>query len=102
MYASQKYKYVTKFKYTDKLLIFFTTNENDIFLIIKNRNANKAHGWDNIFIGMIQLCRKEIALPLQLPFRSMSEESIFPEDWKKRNVVPFHKKDKSDKKLSSN
>ena len=38
---------------TDKRLNSFTINENDIFPIIKNLNADKAHGWDNISIGMI-------------------------------------------------
>ena len=48
-----------KFKYTtDKRLNSFRINETDIFLIIKNLNADKAHGWDNISIRMIQLCRK--------------------------------------------
>ena len=32
---------------------------------------------------MIQLCAKEITLPLQLLFKSMLEEDIFPDDWKK-------------------
>ena len=83
-----------KFKYgPDKRLNSFTINENDIFLIIKNLNADKAHGWDNIYIRMIQLCGKKIVLPLQLLFKSMLEEDIFPEDWKKNNVVPAHKKE---------
>ena len=83
-----------KFKYgPDKRLNSFTINENDIFLIIKNLNADKAHGWDNIYIRMIQLCGKKIVLPLQLLFKSMLEEDIFPEDWKKSNVVPAHKKE---------
>ena len=65
MYSSQKCKYITKFKYrTDKRLNSFTINENDIFLIIKNLNADKAHSWDNISIRMIQLCGKEKVLPL--------------------------------------
>ena len=42
---------------------------------------------------MIQLCGKEIILPLQLLFKSMLEEGIFPDDWKKSNVVPVHKKE---------
>ena len=43
-----------KFKYrTDKSLNSFTINENDIFLIIKNLNADKVHGWDNISKRMI-------------------------------------------------
>ena len=77
-----------KFKFNS-----FTINENYIFLIIKNLNANKSHGWDNISIRMIQLCGKEIILPLQLLFKSMLEEGIFPDDWKKSNVVPVHKKE---------
>ena len=71
----------------------FATNENDISLIVKNLNADKAHGWDNISIGMIQLCGKEIILPLQLLFKSMLEEGIFPDDEKKSNVVPVDKKE---------
>ena len=44
----------TKFKYrTDKRLNSFTINENDIFLIIKNLNADKPHGSDNISIRML-------------------------------------------------
>ena len=83
-----------KFKYrTDKRLNYFTINENDIFLIIKNLHADKAHRWDNISIRIIQLCGKEIILPLQLLFKSMLEEGIFADDWKKSNVVPVHKKE---------
>ena len=81
-----------KFKYRiDKPLNSSKINENDIFLIIKNLNADKAHGWDNISIRMIQLCGKEIVLPLQLLFKSTLEERIFPEDTKKSNVAPAHK-----------
>ena len=59
-----------KFKYrTYKRLNSFTSNENDVFLIIKKLNADKAHGKDNIPIRMIQLCGKEIILPLQLLFK---------------------------------
>ena len=54
--------------------------------------CDKAHRWDNISIRMIQLCGKEIILPLQLLFKSMLEEGIFPDEWRKSNVVPVHKK----------
>ena len=83
-----------KFKYrTDKCLNSFTINENHIFLIIKNLNAGKAHRWDNISLRMILLCGKEIVLPLQPLFKLMLDEGISPEDWKKSNVVPIHKKE---------
>ena len=42
---------------------------------------------------MILLCGKEIIVSLQLLFKSMLEEGIFPDDWKKSNVVPVHKKE---------
>ena len=71
----------------------FHINVNDLHLIIKNLNANKAHGWDDISIRMIQLCGKSIALPLKLPFKTILEEGTFTEDWKRSNVVPIHKKE---------
>ena len=78
----------------------FDINENDLHLIIKNLNANKAHGWDDISIRMIQLCGKSIALPIKLLFKTVFEERTFPEDWKK--VVPIQKRiQEFDKKLST-
>ena len=78
---------------TDERLIYFDINENEILSIIKDLNASKAHGWDKISIRMIKLYGKTIAIPLKLIFRSMLEEGVFPDDWKKSNVVPIHKKD---------
>ena len=54
--------------------------------------VNKAHGWDDISIRMIQLCGKSIALPLKLLFKTILEKGTFPEDWKKSNVVPIQKR----------
>ena len=60
---------------------------------MKHLNVNKAHGWDDISIRMIQACGKSIALPLKLLFKTILEERTFPEDWRKSNVVPIHKKE---------
>ena len=63
-----------KFKYrTDKHLNSFAVNENDIFLIVKNLNVEKAHVWNNISIRVIQLFGKKIVLALQLLFKSILE-----------------------------
>ena len=43
----------------------------------------KLKGWDRKFIRMIQLYGKEIVLPFQLLFKSMLEEDILLEGWKK-------------------
>ena len=67
--------------------------EDDIYLILKNLNPQKAHGWDNISIRMIQLCEKVIVEPLPILFLPFLEEGVFPDDWKKSNVVPIHKKE---------
>ena len=45
---------------------------------------------------MIQSCRKSIVLPLRFFLKTILEEGIFPEDWKKRNVVPVHKQESKD------
>ena len=34
-----------------------------------------------------------MALPLKFLFKTILEEGAFPEDWKKSNVVPIHKKE---------
>ena len=78
---------------TDARLNHLEIHENDILSIIKSLNSSEAHGWDKISIRMIKLCGKTIAIPLKLIFRSMLEESVFPDDWKKSNVVPIHKRD---------
>ena len=43
-------------------------------------------------IRMIKLCGKTIAIPLKLIFRSILEEGVFPDDRKKNNLVPTHKR----------
>ena len=55
-------------------------------------NLNKAHGWD-VSICMIQLCGKSIVKPLKCLFGSSIKAGIFPENWKKGNVIPVHKKE---------
>ena len=68
-------------------------DEDDIYLILKNNNPEKAHGWDNISIMMIQLYGKPIVEPLRILFLSFLEEGLYPDDWNKSNVVPIHKKE---------
>ena len=52
------FAYKTNFKINS-----FRINHNDISLIIKNLDSNKAHACDNISIKMIQICGESIALP---------------------------------------
>ena len=66
--------------------------EYDELLIIKKLNPDKAHGWDNVSIRMIQLCVEDIVKPLKYLSESSLTTGIFAEDWKKWNIVPVHKK----------
>ena len=78
---------------TEKRPTSFDIKDDDILLIIKKLNVNKAHGWDQLSVRMIKACGNSISFPLKLIFKSMINEGVFPEDWKKSNVVPIHKKE---------
>ena len=78
---------------TEKILISFDIKDDDILLIIKNLNVDKAHGWDQLSKRMIKTCGDSITFLLKLIFKSMINEGLFPDDWKKSNVVPVHKKE---------
>ena len=84
---------------TDKRIKSFNINEKDIISIIKSLNSNKAHGY-NLSIRMIKICEESISLPLKIIFETSLKYGVFPEIWKKANVVPFHKK--GDKTLIKN
>ena len=66
--------------------------------IIRSLNPDKAHGWDDISVRMIKLCDKALVFPLKLIFENCLRQGVFPEKWKKANVVPVHKKNKKNVK----
>ena len=78
---------------TNVRINFFHINHNDISLIIKNLDSNKAHTCGNISKKMIQICGGSIALPLKLLFETALKEKTFPDIWKLANIVPVHKKE---------
>ena len=54
---------------------------------------DKTHGWDQWSIRMIKTCGDAITFPLTFwIFKSIINEGVFPNDWKKSNVVPIDKK----------
>lgn len=42
---------------------------------------------------MIKLFGKSTALPLRLIFQSILKDESFPQDWRKSNIVPYHKEE---------
>ena len=51
---------------TEKILTSFDIKDDDILQIIKNLNVDKAHGWNQLSIRMIETCGGSITFPLKL------------------------------------
>ena len=66
-------------------------NKN-IINVIKALDPYKAHGYDDISI--------EIVKPLTILFKNCISQGIFPNNWKKSNIFPIHKK--GDKQIVNN
>ena len=49
---------------------------------------------------MIKICNESITIPLKIIFDESLKNGVFPEIWKRANVVPVHKKD--DKSIVKN
>ena len=86
--------------HTTSLLSSVNIKESDILNILKSLDANKAHGHDDISIRMLKLSQKSILKPLKLILENCLKTRLFPDQWKKANVVPIHKK--GDKQLTEN
>ena len=77
---------------TENRLSTISFKDEYVLKIIKSLNINKADGHDNISIRLIQICGAEVVKPLSLTFKNCIQYRIFPNLWKKSNIVPIHKK----------
>ena len=59
--------------------------------------ACKAHGCDDTTIRMLKICDSAIVKPLAILIKNCI---IFPDNWKKSNICPIHKK--GDKEIVDN
>ena len=75
------------------MLNSFDIKDDDILPILKNLNVDEDHGWDQSSIRMIKTCGDSINFLLKLIFKSMINEGVIPEEWKKINPVPIYKKE---------
>ena len=55
-------------------------------------NSSKAHGHDGMSFRILKICRPSVIKPLSLLFNNCLGDGVFPNDWKKANVIPVHKK----------
>ena len=87
-------------KKTDNSLYSVRFSTEDILQIINNSDSHKARGHNEISIRMLKICGSSICRPLQLICKSCLDRGKFPQEWKKANFVPVHKK--NDKQLVAN
>ena len=76
------------------------SENKDIINAYKALDPCKAHGYDDISIRMLKICDAAIVKPLTILFKNCIIEDIFPDNWKKSNICPIHKK--GDKQIVDN
>ena len=85
---------------TNASLSSISFNDQDILNVIHSLNINKAHGFNDLSIRLLKICDCSIVKPLPIILENCLQGRSFPNNWKKSNVVPIHKK--GDKQLLQN
>ena len=63
--------------------------------MINGLKPHKAHGHDGISIRMVKLCNLTITKLLSIIYKNCLQQGVFPDDWKKGNIILVHKKAQS-------
>ena len=53
----------------------------------------KSHGYDNVSVRIVKVRSKPATMALKIILEELLKKVIFPEVWKKANVVPEHKQE---------
>ena len=75
-----------------KFLVVQKFSREDVLLILKKLNPNKAPGPDGIHGKVLKNCAQSLAYPLSVLFNLSFSTGCIPPDWKLALVVPVHKK----------
>ena len=67
---------------TRTLINDFTIAEKKILNIMGSLNPNKAHGWDEIPVRIIELADAALVTPLMMIFTNCFRRGVFPDIWK--------------------
>ena len=62
--------------------------------MVGHDHANKAHGHDDISMGLLNICDIAVVKLLSLIIKICNQYGIFPNLQKKSSIVPIHKKGK--------
>ena len=74
---------------TDQCLANIEFTKDDIKRVICKLDPNKAHGHDLISIHLLKVSGDAITEHLFKIFKNCLKCGIFPDDWKKGNIVPI-------------
>ena len=86
--------------FTNNRLDHFVVDDEEIILLIRKLNPNKASGSDGISGHMLLICDDSISIPLRIIYNNILSTSLYPNTWKIANVTPVFKK--GDKQLIKN
>ena len=78
----------------------FCVSESAVRAALKSVPVNKACGPDNVSARIIVECAEELVTPLTKICNASLRSGVFPERWKRANIIPIYKK--GDKKVPSN
>ena len=77
----------------NNLLKTIEIDADKVLKTIRSLACNKAHGWDNMLVSMVKICDSSIVRSLCLIYKTCFHTGVFPDNWKKANVFPIHKKE---------
>ena len=78
--------------YVQNRLRDFDIDYGKISKLINGLNPHKAHGNDEISIRMVKLCNLTLTKPLSIIYKNCLQQRVFPDEWKKGNIIPVQKK----------
>ena len=86
--------------YTQSRLRDFDIDGGKIFKSVNRLNPNKDHVYDRISIRMVKLFNLRITKTLSIIYKNCLQQQVFPDDWKKGNIIPVYKK--NSKQIANN
>ena len=80
---------------TDKRIDSVPIKDEEILLLIRKLNPNKAAGSDGISGQMLLICDSSVVLPLKIIFKKILETSIYPNILETGKCYPLSSKKKT-------
>ena len=84
-------EYLSKMPRNTKSIYFTPVTESEIMTIIDKLHNKNSHGHDGLSNKFIKSIKTALCKPLHILFNTSLESGIFPESYKKSDVVPLFK-----------